>query len=478
MGHESEFYIDGRWVDPVEPGRFVAVMNPATEEEVAQVAAGSEADIDAAVSAAKCAFESYSSTSRSDRMELLENLIAAYRRRLPEIAAAMTKEVGIPKTFSEGVQAKIGERHLQTAFNVLTDYQFEEDLGSTRIVREPIGVCGLIVPWNWPMNQMIVKVAPALAAGCTVVLKPSQYSPLSALLFAEAIHEARVPGGVFNLVNGPGSSLGAYLASHPLVDMVSVTGSTEVGALVAKAAAPTVKRVSQELGGKSAYIVFEDVDLEKVITGGVRACMRNSGQSCNAPTRMLVQMKVYEEAVAIATRTAGAIRVGDPNDPDVFMGPVAGKKQWDTVQNCIRAGLAEGARLVTGGPDRPEGLSKGYYVKPTIFADVANSMRIAREEIFGPVLCMIPFKDEDDAVAIANDSDFGLSGYVSSGDLERARRVARRLRTGMVHLNGVSTDMHAPFGGYKKSGNGREWGRFGIDEYVEIKAIMGYRPAP
>ena len=477
MGHEAQFYIDGRWVDPVEPGRWITVTNPATEEPVAQVAEGSEADLDSAVSAAKNAFDTYCRTSRSDRLELLENLIAAYRRRLTDFATAMTTEVGIPKTFSEGVQAKIGERHLQTTFNVLTDYQFEEDWGTTRIIREPIGVCGLIVPWNWPMNQVIVKVAPALAAGCTVVVKPSQYSPLSALLFAEAVHEAKVPAGVFNLVNGPGSSLGSCLASHPLVDMISVTGSTEVGALVAKAAAPSIKRVSQELGGKSAYIVFEDVDLEKVITGGVRACMRNSGQSCNAPTRMLVSMKAYEEAVSIAARTAAALRVGDPTDPDVFMGPVAGKKQYEAVLSLIRSGLAEGARLIAGGPDRPEGLTRGYFVKPTIFADVANSMRIAREEIFGPVLSMIPFKDEDDAVAIANNSDFGLSGYVSSADLERARRVARRLRTGMVHLNGVSTDMHAPFGGYKKSGNGREWGRFGIDEYMEVKAVMGYRPS-
>jgi aldehyde dehydrogenase (NAD+) len=476
VGHEASFYIDGRWVDPVEPGRWITVVDPATEEEVAQVAAGSEADIDSAVSAAHCAFESFSRTSRSDRLELLENLLAAYRRRLTEIAAAMTTEVGIPKTFSEGVQARIGERHLQTAFSVLTDYPFEEDWGTTRIIREPIGVCGLIVPWNWPMNQVMVKVAPALAAGCTMVLKPSQYSPLSALLLAEAVHEAKVPAGVFNLVNGTGSLLGSTLAAHPLVDMVSVTGSTEVGAAVARAAAPSIKRVSQELGGKSAYIVFEDVNLEKVITGGVRACMRNSGQSCNAPTRMLVAMRVYEEAVAVAARAAAALSVGDPRDPNVFMGPIANKKQYESVQSYIKAGLAEGARLVAGGPDRPEGLQRGYFAKPTIFADVTNSMRIAREEIFGPVLSMIPFKDEEDAIALANDSDFGLSGYVSSDDLERARRVARRLRTGMVHLNGVSTDMHAPFGGYKKSGNGREWGRFGIDEYVEIKAVMGYRP--
>jgi aldehyde dehydrogenase (NAD+) len=475
VNHESQFYINGRWVDPVEPGRWISVINPATEEEVAKVASGSEADIDAAVDAAHLAFGSFSRTSRSDRLALLEALLAAYRRRVAEIAEAMTTEVGIPKTFSEGVQAKIGERHLQAAVSVLAEYQFEEEWNTTQIIREPIGVCGLISPWNWPMNQIMVKVAPALAAGCTMVLKPSQYSPLSSLLVVEAVEEAGIPAGVFNMVNGPGSTLGNALASHPLVDMVSITGSTEVGASVARAAASTIKRVSQELGGKSAYIVFEDVDLQKVVAGGVKACMRNSGQSCNAPTRMLVSIDVYEKAVELAAETAAALVVGDPTDPTTFMGPVAGKKQYDTVIRYIKRGIAEGARLVTGGVDRPEGLERGYYVRPTIFADVKNSMQIAQEEIFGPVLCIIPFKDEEDAINIANSSRFGLSGYVSSQDLERARRVARRLRTGMVHLNGASTDLYAPFGGYKMSGNGREWGRFGIDEFVEVKAVMGYR---
>ena len=325
------------------------------------------------------------------------------------------------------------------------------------------------------MNQVLVKVAPALAAGCTMVLKPSQYCPLSSLLVAEVAEEAGVPAGVFNLVNGPGSTLGGALASHPLVDMVSITGSTEAGASVAKAAAGTIKRVSQELGGKSAYIVFEDVDLEKVVGGGVKGCMRNSGQSCNAPTRMLVQRSVYEQAVGIAARVAAGLKVGDPLDPDTFLGPVAGKQQYETVLGYIESGLKEGARLVAGGPERPAGLDRGYYVKPTVFADVKNTMRIAREEIFGPVLVMIPFADEAEAVALANDSDFGLSGYVSSGDLERARRVARALRTGMVHLNGASTDLTAPFGGYKQSGNGREWGRFGLEDFLEVKAIMGYQ---
>jgi len=475
VGNETKLYIDGRWVDPVEPGHRLSVVNPATEEVIAEVAAGTEADIDAAVQAAHRAFPSFSSSSREDRLALLEGLLEAYRRRLPEIAAAMTAEVGIPRSFSEKVQARIGEWHLETDINVLRDYQFEQEWGTTQIVREPVGVCSLVSPWNWPMNQVVVKVGPALAAGCTMVLKPSQYSPLSTLLFAEAVHEAGIPAGVFNLVNGAGAALGDALASHPLVDMVSVTASTEVGAAVARAAAGSVKRVSQELGGKSAYIVFDDVDLQKVVGAGVRNCMRNSGQSCNAPTRMLVQRTVYEQAVDIAARTADELRVGDPQDPDTFMGPVAGKKQYETVTGYIRAGSAEGARLVAGGPDRPQGLDRGYYVKPTVFADVTNDMRIAREEIFGPVLVIIPFEDEDEVAAVANDSDYGLSGYVSSGDIERARRVAKRMRTGMVHLNGASTDMAAPFGGYKKSGNGREWGRFGLEDFLEVKAIMGYR---
>lgn len=472
---ESSLYIDGRWVDPAEPGRWITVINPATEEEVGWVAAGSAADADAAVQAAYRTFPAFSQSTREERLGLLEAILDGYRRRLPDIAAAMTAEIGIPKTFSEKVQARIGEWHLETAIKVLRDYEFEQDWDTTRIIREPVGVCSLISPWNWPMNQVVVKVAPALAAGCTMVLKPSQYSPLSTLLLVEAIHEAGVPAGVFNLVNGPGSLLGEILATHPLVDMVSITASTSVGAAVAQAAAGSIKRVSQELGGKSAYIVFEDVNLEKVIAAGVRACMRNSGQSCNAPTRMLVARPVYDEAVEIAARTASGLLVGDPQDPDTFMGPVAGKKQYETIVGYIESGLAEGARLVAGGPERPEGLERGYFVKPTVFADVNNNMRIAREEIFGPVLTMIPFGDEDEAVAIANDSEYGLSGYVSSSDVDRARRVARRLRTGMVHLNGASTDMKAPFGGYKKSGNGREWGRFGLEDFLEVKAVMGYR---
>jgi aldehyde dehydrogenase (NAD+) len=474
MGNEGRFYIGGEWVDPRESSGSIAVVNPATEKEVARVAAASAADVDAAVAAARDAFESYARTSREERLEILTRVLEAYRRRLPELAAAMTTEVGIPRSFSEQAQAPIGERHLKTAIDVLADYPFEEDWGSTRIVREPIGVCALLAPWNWPMNQITVKVAPALAAGCTMVLKPSQLAPLSALLFAEAVHEAGVPAGVFNMINGSGSSLGGVLAGHPLVDMVSITGSTEVGALVARVAADSIKRVSQELGGKSANIVFEDVDVARAVKHGVLGCMRNAGQSCNAPTRMLVAEAVYEEAVAVAARVADGLLVGDPCDPDTFMGPVAGRKQYETVRGYIEAGLAEGARLVAGGLARPDGLATGFYVRPTVFADVTPGMRIAREEIFGPVLCMTPFRDEDDAIEIANSGDFGLSGYVYSADVQRARRVAGRLRTGMVHLNGVPNDPSAPFGGYKKSGNGREWGRFGLEEYLEVKSIMGY----
>ncbi len=478
MEKQSQFYIGGRWVDPVGPRETITVTDPTTEVEVARVAAASAADVDAAVRAAHTAFASYGRSSREERLELLARLLEAYRRRMPEIAAAMTTEVGIPRGLAQGGQVMAGVGHLQRAIEVLTDYPLEQDWGSTRIVREPVGVCALLAPWNWPMNQVTAKVAPALAAGCTMVLKPSRLAPLSALLFAEAVDEAGLPAGVFNMINGAGASLGDELAGHPLVDMVSITGSTAVGGSVARAAASGIKRVSQELGGKSANIIFADVDVDRVVAQGVMGCMHNSGQTCNAPTRMLVAEGVYERAVAVAARTAAGVAVGDPRDPATFMGPVAGRRRYETVRSYIEAGLAEGARLVAGGLDRPAGLERGFFVQPTVFADVTPDMRIFREEIFGPVLCMLPFRDEEHAVELANATEFGLSGYVQSADVERARRVAGRLRTGMVHLNGAPTDGRAPFGGYKKSGNGREWGRFGVEDFLEVKAIMGYGERP
>ena len=388
----------------------------------------------------------------------------------------MTTEVGIPRGLAEGGQVLAGARHLKEAMEALRDYPLEQDWGSTRIVREPVGVCALLAPWNWPMNQVTAKVGPALAAGCTMVLKPSQLSPLSALLFAEAVDEAGLPAGVFNMVNGAGAALGDAFSTHPLVDMVSITGSTAVGGSVAAAAAPSIKRVSQELGGKSANIVFGDVNVQRVVASGTLGCMHNSGQTCNAPTRMLVAQEIYDEAVEVAARTAEGVAVGDPLDQATFMGPVAGRKQFDTVRGYIETGVAEGARLVAGGLERPDGLDKGFFVRPTVFAGVTPDMRVFQEEIFGPVLCITPFRDEAHAIELANATDFGLSGYVQSADLERARRVAGRMRTGMVHLNGAPTDGRAPFGGYKQSGNGREWGRFGLEDFLEVKAVMGWEP--
>ena len=476
MTDGSRFYIDGRWVEPVHPGDEIVVVNPATEEEVARVAAASPADVEAAVQAAHRAFGSYSQTTREERIEFLTRVREAYKRRIPEIAAALTTEVGIPRGLAEGGQALAGARHLKEAIEALRDYTLTEDWGSTRIVREPVGVCALLAPWNWPMNQVTAKVAPALAAGCTMVLKPSQLAPLSALLFAEAVDEAGLPAGVFNMVNGAGAALGDAFSTHPLVDMVSITGSTAVGGSVAAAAAPSIKRISQELGGKSANIVFGDVDVQKVVRSGTLGCMHNSGQTCNAPTRMLVAEEIYEEAVEVAARTAEGVVVGDPLDRATFIGPVAGRKQYQTVRGYIETGIAEGARLVAGGLERPAGLDKGFFVRPTVFADVTPEMRVFREEIFGPVLCITPFRDEEHAVELANATAFGLSGYVQSADVERARRVAGRMRTGMVHLNGAPTDARAPFGGYGQSGNGREWGRFGLEDFLEVKAVMGWEP--
>ena len=468
-----KFFIDGAWVAPAGR-RELDVINPATEEPVGKILLGTAADVDAATQAARRAFESFSQTSRDERIELLERILRAFQSQMPRLGRAISDEMGAPMKLALTAQAGSGPGHFASTLAALKDFEFEEQLGTTRIRREPVGVCGLITPWNWPMNQIACKVAPALAAGCTIVLKPSEIAPLSAHVFAEILEEAGVPKGVFNLVDGDGPTVGEAISRHPDIDMVSFTGSTRAGVLVAKAAADTVKRVSQELGGKSANIILEDADLNAAVKSGVLSMMANTGQSCNAPSRMLVPARLYDEAVKIARTVAEKPVVGDPKAEGVTMGPVANKTQFDKIQRLLEKGVAEGATVVVGGPGRPTGLDKGYFIKPTVFANVNNSMTIAREEIFGPVLVMIPYQTEEEAVQIANDTVYGLSGYVYSGDIEHARRVAKKLRAGMIHLNGASTDVNAPFGGYKQSGNGREWGREGLREFLEVKAIMGY----
>ena len=473
MTEHLEFYIDGRWVPPAGQAKALDVVNPATEQVVARISAGTPADVDRAVAAARRAFDTYGRSSREQRVALLERIAAVYEKRLGEIAETISEEMGAPMPLARAAQAPAGLAHLKQTLAVLKDYPFAETKGTTRILREPVGVCGLITPWNWPMNQIMCKVAPALAAGCTMVLKPSEIAPLSGIMTAQVLHEAGLPAGVFNLVNGEGPVVGAAMAAHPGIDMMSFTGSTRAGTQVAKAAADTVKRVAQELGGKSANILLDDADFGRMVKHGVRACFNNSGQSCNAPTRMLVPRARLAEAASIAKETADATVVGDPHGEKTNLGPVASKAQFEKVQKLIAKGITEGADLMTGGLGRPQGLDRGYFVRPTVFSNVRNDMTIAREEIFGPEQCIIPYDTEDDAVRIANDTPYGLSGYVSSADPERAFRVASRLRTGNVHLNGATVDYAAPFGGYKQSGNGREWGEFGFEEFLEVKAVMG-----
>jgi aldehyde dehydrogenase (NAD+) len=469
-----QFYIDGQWVDPVTPASM-DVINPATEEVCGHISAGSGADVDKAVAAAKKAFETYSKTSREERIDLLQRILAEYQKRFGDIANAITEEMGAPASLAQRAQAPIGMAHISTGIEVLKTFQFEEDRGPTRLVKEPIGVCGMITPWNWPINQIACKVVPALATGCTMVLKPSEESPFSAILWAEVMHAAGVPAGVFNLVNGTGAEVGAAISSHPGVDMVSFTGSTRAGIEVAKAAAPTVKRVAQELGGKSPNILLPDADMKSAVSGGVKHVMQNSGQSCNAPTRMLVPSAKMDEAIVIARETAEATTVGDPNG-NAQLGPVVNRTQWEKIQRLIQAGIDEGATLVAGGVGRPEGLDKGFYVKPTVFANVTNKMTVAKEEIFGPVVSILGYETVDEAVAVGNDTEYGLAAYVSGTDLAKAHEVASRLRAGQVSINGGGGDMMAPFGGYKMSGNGREWGDFGFTEYLEVKAMLGYTP--
>jgi aldehyde dehydrogenase (NAD+) len=468
-----KFFINGEWVAPSER-RELDVVNPATEVSVGKILLGTAADVDVAVRAARAAFDSFSETTREQRAALLTSIIKVFKSNMQRLASAISDEMGAPMKFALNAQAGSGLDHLTATLAALESFKFEELTGTTQIRREPVGVCGLITPWNWPINQISCKVAPALAAGCTVVLKPSETAPLSAHVFAEILEEAGVPPGVFNLVDGDGPTVGQAISRHPDVDMVSFTGSTRAGVEVARAAAATIKRVSQELGGKSANIILEDADLNAAVSSGVMSMMSNAGQSCNAPSRMLVPEKLYDEAVRIAKAVAGRPVVGDPKAEGTTMGPVANKIQFEKIQRLLEKGVAEGATVVVGGPGKPAGLDRGYFVKPTVFAHVNNSMTIAREEIFGPVLVVIPYKDEADAVRIANDTVYGLSGYVYSGNIDNARRIAAKLRTGMVHLNGASGDINAPFGGYKQSGNGREWGPEGLKEFLEIKAVMGY----
>lgn len=467
------FYIDGKWVAPVR-ANDLSVLNPATEEVVATISMGSSADVDKAVAAAKRAFESYSETTVEQRLGLLRRIIEVYQSKNKDMADAISLEMGAPLSFAKKAQAAAGLAHLSEAAKVLEHFKFEELKGTTLMRKEPIGVCGLITPWNWPMNQIACKVGPALAAGCTMVLKPSELAPLSAYLFAQILDEADLPPGVFNLVNGDGPTVGAAIAAHRDVSMVSFTGSTRAGIAVATAAAPSVKRVTQELGGKSANIILDDADLVKAVREGVQSCFRNTGQSCNAPTRMLVPRSKMADAVMAARQESEATKVGDPRKEDTSIGPLVSKAQFDKVQRLIKIGIEEGATLVTGGAERPDGMNRGYFVRPTVFSDVRNDMTIAREEIFGPVLCILPYDDEDDAVRIANDSPYGLSGFVTSSNVERARRVAKRIRAGNVHVNGARVDFGGCFGGYKQSGNGREWGEAGLEEFLELKSIFGY----
>ncbi|WP_168791490.1 aldehyde dehydrogenase family protein [Paraburkholderia aromaticivorans] len=473
MTNALKFYIEGAWVEPSTDARR-AVVDPSTEEAIAEVAMGTPADADRAVAAAKRAFTSFSQTTPAERLALIRRILEVFLERHDEMGDTISRELGAPRAMAHAWQAGIGRRHLEELIRTCETFTWQRRKGTTLVNHEPVGVVALITPWNWPINQIVCKAAPAIAAGCTMVLKPSEVTPLNALLFAEILDAAGVPPGVFNLVNGDGPTVGAALAAHPDVDMVSFTGSTRAGVEIAKLAAPTVKRVHQELGGKSANILLDDVDFEAAVTAGVNSCFNNSGQSCNAPTRMLVPSARHDEAVAIARRAAQAQRVGPADHERTTMGPVVSSVQFERVERLIAAGIDEGAQLVTGGLGRPPGLERGYYVQPTVFADVRPSMTIAREEIFGPVLAIMPYRDEEEAIAIANDSPFGLAAYVQSADLERARRVAFRLRAGSVYLNYPSWDAGSPFGGYKQSGNGREYAEWGLEAFLEVKGIVGF----
>lgn len=473
MSHHLQFFIDGKWVAPAVPAAL-DVIDPSTEEAYTRISVGSKADVDKAVAAARAAFPSFSQTSPKDRLALLKRILEVYNERYEDIASAVSQEMGAPIAFARGAQAWAGQAHMEATIKAFENYEFFEKRGTTMIAREPIGVAALITPWNWPLNQIVCKVAPALAAGCTVVLKPSEIAPISGIVFAEVMEAAGTPKGVFNLVNGTGPDVGQVMAGHPDVDMVSFTGSTRAGIIVAKTAADTVKRVAQELGGKSANIILPDADLQEAVEKGVEGCFGNSGQSCDAPTRMLVPAARHDEALEIARARAERFKVGDPRAEDTELGPVVSRLQFDKIQRLIEAGIKDGATVVTGGPGRPEHLNRGYYVRPTVFGHVQPGMTVEREEIFGPVLSVISYDSEDEAVKIANDTVYGLAGYVQSKDIEHARRIAARIRAGQVSINYPDWDTHAPFGGYKQSGNGREYADWGIHDFLEVKGVVGY----
>ncbi len=474
MDNLARFYIGGVWVTP-DSDQAMPVMNPATEDRIGDTILANETDVDRAVTAAVQAFEAFSRSSKQDRLDLLGRVLDESRKRHEDLAQAMRMEMGAPITMARAEQAESGIGHLEAFIAALRDHPEREELpnGDT-LLREPIGVCGLITPWNWPINQIALKVIPALATGCTCILKPSEHTPISAMIYAEILDAAGVPPGVFNLIQGDGSGAGNAMSGHPDIQMISFTGSTRAGRAITRNAAETIKRVTLELGGKSPNLVFADCDLQERVTGSVAECMYNSGQSCDAPTRLLVERSIYDEAVEIARKAADATAVGDPAEEGDHIGPLFDKLQYDRVQALIETGISEGARLVTGGPGKPEGMETGWYARPTIFADVRNDMTIAQEEIFGPVLVIIPFEDEEDAIRIANDTPYGLAAYIQCGDMDRAERVATRLRAGAVHINGGAFNYGSPFGGYKQSGNGREGGRFGLEDYQEVKTL--HRP--
>jgi aldehyde dehydrogenase (NAD+) len=473
MSNNLKFYINGAWVDPITPNR-IPVINPATEEPFTEISGGSAADVDRAVTAARIAFTTFSRTTQKERLQLLETCLEIYNKRYEDIAQACTTEMGAPIAFAREAQAFVGQGHFDALIKVFKDFSFTERRGTTLVAKEPIGVCGLITPWNWPLNQIVCKVAPALAAGCTMILKPSELAPLNAIIFAEIMHEAGVPPGVFNLINGDGPSVGQKMAEHPGIDMMSFTGSTRAGIIVAKAAADSVKRVAQELGGKSANILLADVDLDDAVRKGIGACFINSGQSCDAATRMLVPRALHDEALKIAADEAEKQLTGDPFAEGTILGPLVSQTQFDKVQRLIKAGIDEGATLATGGLGRPENLNRGYYARPTVFGNVTRDMTIAREEIFGPVLSILPSDTEAQAIDIANDTVYGLAAYIQSKNLAKAREIANQMRAGSVYLNYPDLDFFAPFGGYKQSGNGREYVDFALNDFLEIKGIVGY----